>query len=289
VKDLLNKIKKFVPWIIVTPIAVCLWLTYTNSAKLVNDFESTIESKDFTPEAESLEVAEIDRTAHRGWKIKAAKSSGDSKLDKIKAEGISAEIFDENDKVKMSVTAGKADVDRSGGITVLYDSPSATIVEKNIKLTADKFLIKKGQPIECIGNVKILLNPEGTNHILAAKALIPQSMDDITLYSISKSLVSGNLLLSGGQMSIEHSGSGNSSKPRKIIVSSGAWVQSGTTTCQSSRLDVLLDAAGKPTVAIFTGSPVANQAGKQIKANKIEYTVSNGSVKAIGGIRSGFL
>lgn len=283
------KFKSIAITFFISATVLCLGAAFVNSAKLVNDFEKTVESKDFTPEAESIELAEIDRNSHRGWKIKAERSTGDSNLEIVNAQNVEAEIFDENDKVKMLITAERAKINRATGVTILEGRPKALMVEKNTALVADQMIIKKGQPIDALGNVKVLLKPDGSNCINAQKAIITQAMDDITLYTIAQSPVSDNMLLSGGVMRIEHGGQGKDSKPRKIIISNGAWVKSGTTTCQSSHLDVFLDEAGNASLAIFTGSPVANQNGKIIHASKIEYTVSNGKVKASGSVQSNFI
>jgi len=275
--------------LLVSAITICLGVTYMNSARLVHEFERTVESKDFEPEAESLELAEIDRNSHRGWKITAARSSGDSKLEVVDAEEVEAQIFDDENKVKMVVKASKAKVNRASGITYLEGRPEALLIERNTKLIADQFVIKSGQPIDAVGNVKILLKPDGSNYINAEKAVITQALDDITLYSVSQSPVANNLLLSGGVLRIEHSSKGAGAKPQRIIVSNGAWVKNGSTTCRSARLDVLLDSNGNPSLATFTGSPVANQSGKEIRASKIEYSLPSGKVKASGQVQSNFI
>jgi lipopolysaccharide assembly outer membrane protein LptD (OstA) len=260
--------------------------TYINSARLVNNFEKNIESKEFIPEANSIEVSEVDVASHRSWKIKAEKSVGDSAMNEIESENIKAMIFDEKDNLKIEIKSPKAHLNRTDNTATLQGPAQVLMVEKNTKMIADKFIIKKGKPFEAIGHVKILLSPDGSRQVNAAKAIISQTMDDITLYNVAQSPVSPNLLVRGGIMRMEHSGAGKSSKPQRIILSNGAWVKSNDTTCQSSRLDVLLDAGGNPSIAIFTGAPVATQKGTRIRANVIEYTVADSKVKARGNVRT---
>lgn len=264
-------------------VAIGLTTTFMKSAKLVKDFEQNIEKKQFIPEANSIELSEIDTAAHRSWKIKAKKSTGNTELSKIEANQVEAQVFDENsDKLKMHIKAPKAYINRETQISTLEGPAEVLMVEKGTKMIADRFIIKRGKPIEALGHVKVLLSSDGIKHINAKKAIISEDMNDITLYEVSKSPVSSTLMISGGKMQMEQSGS----KTSKIILSNGAWVKNGETTCQSSRLDVFVDGNGNPSVAVFTGSAVAVQKGTRIKAQKIEYIIATEQVKASGNVRT---
>ncbi len=270
----------------VATVVIGLSATYINSAKLVNDFEKNVENKQFVPEANAIELSEIDAKTHRSWKIKAEKSIGNSELSEVTSEKVEAQIFDEKDNLKILINAPKATANRSTETSILHGPADITMVEKNTKIIANKFILKKGQPFEAVGNVKILLSPDGSRQINAAKAVISQAMDDIVLYNVSQSPVAPNLLIRGGVLRMEHAGQGKGAKPSKIILTNGAWVKSGETICQSARLDVPLDAAGNPSVAVFTGAPVATQKGTRIHANRIEYVVKTSQVKANGNVRT---
>lgn len=281
------KNKQTFKWLlIVAPIILILGATYINSAKLIHNFEENVQNTDFQPEANSIEVAEIDETSHRKWKIKAEKSFGNANLTIVHSKNVEAEIFDENEKVKITVKAPKAHVDRNTGITTLAGRAEVLMVDKNMKMIADKFIMNKGKPIEATGNVKVYMDESGINHINAQKAIINENLDDMTLYQLSESPVADDMLIKGGQLTMVHSKSTENTKPQKLVLHNGAWVKSGNTTCQSARMDVLLNKAGDPTVAIFTGSPVAIQDGTKIKANRIEYLVGTNKVKASGNVRT---
>ena len=276
-------LKTFLILALVVGVAIGLTTTFMKSAKLVKDFEKDVEKKEFIPEANSIELSELDATAHRSWKIKAEKSIGTADMNKIESDNITAQIFDEKDNLKIQIKSPKAHINRETQISTLDGPAEVFMAEKGTKMIADHFIIKKGKPFEAIGHVKILLSPDGARHINANKAIISEDMNDITLYQISQSPVSPNLLIRGGIMQMEHN---SSNKPSKIILSSGAWVKSNETICESSRLDVLLDANGDPSMAVFTGSPIATQKGTRIRAQKIEYIVPTEQVKASGNVRT---
>ncbi len=267
-------------------VLIGLTATYMSSAKLLKDFEKNVETKEFVPEANSIEVSEIDTTSHRSWKIKAERSIGNSELTQVNSEIVEALVYDDEDNLKIKINSPKASADRNTGDTVLNGPAEVLMIEKNTKMIADKFIMKKGKPFEAIGHVKIFLSADGSKMVYAEKAIIAKTLDDITLYNVAESPVSPNMLVKGGEMNIVNSGSGKDSKPSRIIMTNGAWVKSGDTTCQSARLDVALDAGGNPSIATFTGSPVAIQKGTRIRATQIQYLVSTGTVKANGNVKT---
>ncbi|MDJ0625503.1 MAG: hypothetical protein QNJ31_03960 [Candidatus Caenarcaniphilales bacterium] len=273
------------------PIILILGATYINSAKLIHDFEENVQNTEFQPEASSIEVAEINKKSKRGWKIRAEKSFGNANLTVIHSKNIEAQIFDEDENLKIKVKSPKAYVNRNTGLTTLEERTEVLMIEKNTKMIADKFIINKGQPIEAIGNVQVFLDDQGINHINAEKAIINENLEDITLYKISESPVSDNMLMKGGKLNMlqdnsKNRGSNNNSSPRKLVLEEGAWIKNKNTTCQSKRMDIFLNDSGNPTSAVFTGSPVAIQNRTKVKANRIEYTLSNNKVKASGNVRS---
>jgi lipopolysaccharide assembly outer membrane protein LptD (OstA) len=260
--------------------------SYLQSAKLVSDFEKNVEKSTFVPKANTIEFSEIDKDSHRGWKIKSKRSVGNADLDQVVSYDIQAFIFDDEDNPKMEITSPKATSNRKTGLTILEGPAEIVMLEKNSKIISDKFTMQKGSPFEALGNVQIHLSEDGAKKVLANKAIVSQAMDNVTLYQVAESRVSDSLLIKGGQMNIEYSGKGKEAKPQKIILFNGAWVKSGDTVCQSARMDVFLDGNGDPTLAVFTGSPVATQKGTQIRASRIEYGVKNGKIKASGNVRT---
>ncbi len=276
--------KLIIALLIIIAIVSVLGFSYYESRKLVKNFEENVEKKEFHPEASALEISELDAKSHRGWKIKTKKGLANKDMTIITAEGVEAQIFDDQDseKVKILVKSPKAVVEKANGRAVLTPRADITMVEKNIKIQSNKFILQKGVPMEAIGNVIVFLKPDGSQRINAQKGVISADMDDIVFYQVAPSKVSDNLTIKGGILRLKQ----NNSKTEKIVLSNGAWVQNSDLTCQSSTLEVFMDGNGNAQTAIFYGSPVVvNQKGKILKASKVIYNMTNGSVKAVGGVK----
>ena len=281
---MLKNFKLIIILLVISGIAFILGLSYYESHKLVKNFEENVEKKEFHPEASALEISEIDAKSPRGWKIKTKKGLANKEMTLITAEGVEAQIFDDqdSDKIKILVQSPHAVVEKNTGKAVLTPRADITMVEKNIKIQSDKFILQKGVPMEAIGNVIVLLKPDGSQQINAQKGVISADMNDIVFYNVSPSKVSDNLTIKGGILKLKQA----NSKTEKITLSNGAWVQNDDLTCQSSLLEVFMDGNGNAETAIFYGSPVVvNQKGKILKASKVIYNMKNGSVQAVGGVK----
>lgn len=269
--------------IISLTVLAILGTTIFDSAKLISDFEKRTDNKaEFKPQAAELELAEIDKESRRGWKLKAQSGSSNADLSMVTANGVEIKVYDEAENEKLTITANKGTVDKKSGVNTLEGSAVITMAGGNQRLMANKFTIVKGKPIEGVGNVQMLLNAAGSNKLIANRVIIQPSLDDMIFYSVSRSQVSPGTFISGGALSFIKSGG----RVSKYILSGGSRVQSKDTTCTSARSEFFIDGSGKPSLAVFTGSPVAVQKGNTIKAATIQYYPSDGRVKAIGGVKT---
>ncbi|MDX1919593.1 MAG: LPS export ABC transporter periplasmic protein LptC [Candidatus Caenarcaniphilales bacterium] len=277
-----NKSKIIVALFVFVPIFLVLGASYINSAKLINDFEETIEEKPTTPEAASIEVAEIDKLTKRSWKIKAKSSTSNADLTVVQGKDVEIFIYDENENEKVKISAANAEMNKNTNINTLTGNAVVTMANSPMKLKANKFVVVKGKPIEGTGNVQLWLNANGSNLVNASRVVIQESLDDMIFYGVARSPVSGDTLIQGGVLSFIQNGG----RVSKYILSNGSWVQSGGTTCTSSRADFAVDGTGKVSMATFTGSPVAVQKGTTIRANVIQYQIASKKVKATGNVKT---
>lgn len=239
-----------------------------------------MEKNVYVPKALDISISQIDEQAKRKWTVSAKEGLGQEGENKILAEGVNAKFYDLEGKLKLQVDSEKGQMDRASSRVELTERPIATLADGTTKLIADEFLIVKKDPILATGNVELRFSEDQSQFIKAKKAIIAQSMESIDLTGVSESKVSDNMYLSGDLMLVRQI----NGKPASIVVDGHVVVKAKDSTCSSGHLVVSLDAAGKPVQATFTGSPVANQAGKQIRAQTIIYTVATGSFRASGGV-----
>ncbi|MDX1918295.1 MAG: LptA/OstA family protein [Candidatus Caenarcaniphilales bacterium] len=279
---MLKNIKPLIYFAAVAVMVLYLTSSVINSARLVSDFEKNVVGKTFQPEGTALEVSEYDGLARQSWIIKAERSIGSSDLNTIKAFEVEGIVLDESDKPKIKVDSSQALLNRESWKTILQGDTLVEIVQANLKMQADRFLIEKDKPFEALGKVKLLLSEDGKKHINAERALIGQKLDDLVMYGVEESPISEGMTVKGKVMNFDFA----DNKPRRIVVTNDVVVRSKSTTCSAGQMEITLNAAGKPTIAIFTGNPVAYQNGNRISADRIEYIVSTGAVKAVGNVRT---
>jgi len=235
--------------------------------------------------ASGVKITQNNASGKKQWTVMAdgGKSVG-LESGEIEGEKVKAIIYDEEGSPKMKVNAKQANLLRTQKKATLREDLRVTIAGGDNTIRGDKMFLQGEEPIRITGKtVQFLLSEDGSERINAKKAIITQDLKEITFYDLMPSPIDSQTVLEGGTMDIKIPP--GKSSPDLVKVSGWVSITSQDVSCRSSLLTLQFK-GGKPSMAIFTGSPIAKQGTRIIRANKIKYNLANGKITASGNVKS---
>ncbi len=254
--------------------------TAISTFKLVKNFEKNVEKKEFKPKANFIEIIENKNKTQKAWKIIAEGATSNEALEEIKGKNVKAEIYDDEQNVKMKVRSERASINRKTSNCRLVGNVEIELIKEKLTITSNRLNLIKDSPIEILDNVQFFLTNDHSKRIIAERAEVYQKEKIMTLFNILPSPIGDGVFLSGGQMDLAL----QNNEIKVITITNGVFVQGPDFSCRSSMLNLYIKDK-KPSLAVFLGNPIAHQKNKKLKADIIKYDLQNKILKAEGHIK----